>query len=463
MTVPQQVGQTGRRRRPTTANGSVATGLPVHDPLMWAITFLVLIHVWRLHDPHAALRALQPGIATVALAGIVWLLDHDPRRRLGSLRSPVFTAYVVLVVTIFLSIPGSLFVSRSLRFMITDYSMTAALLILIAVSVRTVRDVEWIALSLVAGGALFGMERLTRFTGGGGARLGTGYYDPNDLALLMVCTLPLAIYFLRRAARGWQRALGAAALLILLGVFMRTISRGGFLGMIGVTLYILFQFRAIKTSTRVVAVTVAVVAVVALGSEDFWTRMSTLLRPSEDYNAQANVLSGRMSVWKRGVGYMAQNPVFGVGVQAFGIAEGQSPIAEQMYAMGRGFKWSVSHNSFIEIGAETGLIGLAAYLAMFVLSIRILNRIRKLDPPGSPLSTDGVLGQALIASLLGFMISGFFLSQGYYAFPHALFGTTLGLIKLHPAAFRRVDLRRARGSRRVSGPPALPLAPTPAP
>ena len=422
---------------------------------MWGVSALLWIHVWRLHDPHPALHVIKPGMLTILLAVGLWIASSDPARRLSRLRSPVFTLFLVLVAAMVLSVPGSLWIGRSIKFMLFEYSMTFLLLVVVAASVRSVRDVEWLVLMQLVGGALFGLERLMKFNAGGGARLGTGYYDANDVALMMVCALPFALYFLRRAARGWQRAAALTGLLIVLLVFLRTISRGGFLALVAVTLYVLFRYRALKASTRVLAVAAATALIVGLGSQEFWTRIETILRPSEDYNAQSNVLSGRMAVWKRGVGYMVHNPLFGVGVQAFGIAEGQSPIALQMYQAGRGFKWSVAHNSFVEIGAEIGLIGLAVYVGLFIVAIRLLNRIHVLSLRAGGLEADGALAQTLVASFVGFMVAGFFLSQAYYAFPHALFAIALGLIKLHPQVFVR---RSVRPSRRAVAAPVPQLA-----
>ncbi|PYO83031.1 MAG: hypothetical protein DMD65_06865, partial [Gemmatimonadetes bacterium] len=136
-------------------------------------------------------------------------------------------------------------------------------------------------------------------------------------------------------------------------------SRGGFLGCVAVALYLLVCFDGMSPMKRWGAVAVPVLLLVALGNGGYFERMQTLLNPSADYNWSGNSETGRMEVWKRGIGYMLDHPFLGVGAQAFGIAEGTlAPEAARLEEYGKGFKWSTAHNAFVEVGAEIGVFGL---------------------------------------------------------------------------------------------------------
>jgi O-antigen ligase len=426
---------------------------------MWALGAVLLVQAWQIQQFYPVLQKLRPAVLTAAPALAFLFLNNDPRRSLQSLRTPLARVIVVLVLIMGLSVLTSFYATKSVIFLLQDFSWTLGVCTLIALSIRSGRDVQWLALCHVAGAVLLAGIRLMSFQGGPGARLGTGAYDANDMGLLMVATLPFAVFFLRGGAKTWHRLIALGALVIMTVTLVKTGSRGGFLAFVVTMGYILFTFRALKPQVRVFAAVVGFVVSLAVGSETYWERIQTIFRPQEDYNWSEQTLSGRMAVWKRGLSYMLGNPVLGVGVACFPVAEGSSPAAQMQAQFGRGFKWSVAHNSFVEIGAELGVFGLAAYVAFFWLAFRTLNRVRRIANDGS----DAALAQALFASLLGFAVAGFFLSQAYYVFPFSLFGMIVGFTKLYPAAFARPRPARARARASLGHwPPPTPGAAGPA-
>lgn len=438
---PQPLPRSARLWRSSISAATRAATRP--DGLMWALGAVLLVQAWQIQQFYPVLQKIRPAVVTAAPALAFWLLSNDPRRSLQSIWTPLTRIITALVLVMGLSVLTSFYTTKSVLFLVQDFSWTLGVFALVALSVRSGRDVQWLALCHVVGAVLLAGIRLMSFEGGPGARLGTGAYDANDMGLLMVSTLPFAVFFLRGGAKTWHRLVALGALVIMTVTLVKTGSRGGFLAFVVTMGYILFTFRALKPQVRMFAAAVGLVVIVAVGSETYWERIQTIFRPQEDYNWSEQTLSGRMAVWKRGMSYMLGNPVLGVGVACFPVAEGASPVAQLQAQYGRGFKWSVAHNSFVEIGAELGVFGLAAYVGFFWLAFRTLNRVRRLASPGSP---DAALAQTLFASLLGFMVAGFFLSQAYYVFPFSLFGMIVGFTKLYPAAFARPRRARARAA-----------------
>jgi O-antigen ligase len=155
--------------------------------------------------------------------------------------------------------------------------------------------------------------------------------------------------------------------------------------------------------------------------------MSTITS-HDDYNRTSE--SGRLQIWARGLGYMMSNPVLGLGPGNFQAAEGTlSPYAvRQQY--GIGVRWNAAHNSFIQAGAELGLVGLVLFVGVIATTFAALRRAG-----GSERARHGgrmretSLTPALTAALLGFVVGSFFLSLAYSEMLYTLVALAVGLQK----------------------------------
>ena len=227
-------------------------------------------------------------------------------------------------------------------------------------------------------------------------------------------------------------------------IFVQIGSRGAFVGIVVVTGYMLWGMKAIPVRTRLLAAATIIAAVTTLGSTAFWDNMGTLLNPTEDYNWIGGSSAGRMEVWKRGMGYMMQNPLTGVGVGAFYTAEGLSDISRQRQALGIGFKWSAPHNSFVQVGAELGIPGLILFVLMLYYAFTTarslgLNAVARRFLPKDTYA----LGDALAASIVGYAATAFFLSQAYSAYLYVLLALVIGLNESARREFQQT-IRKAR-------------------
>jgi O-antigen ligase len=369
-----------------------------------------------------------------ALAGLGFFLRGNVRlpEAFRTLRPGRLLLALAIIAAI--SVVLSVYPTNSFRFFRRTYFGVFLFAVFTVAAIRSFRDVERIVLVYLVGAVLYSVRVVLTFeVMGRRERLDNLIsYDANDFAMVLVCTIPLAIYFLRRGARPWQRILALGAVILFVVALVQTGSRGGFLGFLAVLLFLLFRFRAVSKRVRIAAVSVGVATLLLAGSEGFWSQMQTLLNPTEDYNFSGQSASGRMEIWKRGVDYMVQRPT-GWGIYNFSSAEGRSELNRLRTAERKGWINESPHNSFVQVGVELGVAGLVVFVWLLAATIRALGRIPRAGPDGRP-RAEAALGQALIGSFIAYGIIGFFLTQGYATMLYGLLGLAIGLLKLEQSA-----------------------------
>jgi O-antigen ligase len=423
-------------RRSHSAAASLTRRTPA-DALALALGGAILTYVWRVQDLYPILNSIKFPILTSLLALGLYIANQDRRRALRTIQKHPVTKVVLFILALaVLSVPTSIHQGMSFHFITDDYGKNVLLMLILAASVRSFADVERYGLCLVLGGIAYAYFVYTKVEIGASGRLDGGliYYDANDLGMLLVCSLPIALYFLMRGKKALVRLAALVALGLFVLVIIQTGSRGAFLGLISLGLYLLLQFNSVASHKRILVVGLGTVALMTLGGDRYWAMMKTLLHPESDYNWSGGAESGRMEVWKRGMGYMFTHPILGVGVDAFPIAEGTlSPLAARQ-ELGIGLKWSAAHNSFVQIGAELGIMGLLAFCLLLARCYRTLRKAgNPPGPPGRRPTDEQVFAHALGGSVVSYAVSGFFLSQAYGAIVYTLFGIIVGLSKVTSA------------------------------
>src|SRR3989442_15037458 len=221
------------------------------DSLLAVLAAFVLMQVWRVQDLFPALGGNGLPVLTSVIAVALFYLDRDPRRRLNGLDDPVVSVGIGITILVALSIPGSLYPGGSMQFLLKDYLRSVLLMLLIGASVRGLADLRRFAWLHIGGLTLFCAVILARAQIGSDGRLNAvAYYDENDLAPLIVCTLPLALYLWQAPSGIVARLLLAAAAVLLMTTLGKTGSRGGFLGFLAVAGYPLLRFRGLSGAQR---------------------------------------------------------------------------------------------------------------------------------------------------------------------------------------------------------------------
>jgi O-antigen ligase len=384
------------------------------DLLLVCVAGYILTAVGRIHQLFPVLEVFRPAVLCGLLAIVLFMLDTGRARTVRYLGASPTKLVLALFAWAALSVPGALVASNSFDVVFNNLMKTIVMYLVIIGSVRGLRDVERLTLVYLASAALYATVVLVRFDLGSGDAWRLGrlyYYDANDFATYAVSAMPLGVYALhtlRRTAMRWGTAL---ALTVLALAFVHTGSRGGFIALVGVAAFTVARYTAIPLRWRISATVMVFAVVLTTASGQYWQQMGTILSDA-DYNRTEE--TGRLQIWARGVGYMLQHPVFGVGPGNFQSAEGSLSQQAVRQQFGIGVRWNAAHNTLIQIGAETGVPGLLLFLAAIASAFRAL---RRAAAPASVAPRDywrlKNLTQALTAAMIGFLIGAFFLSLAY--------------------------------------------------
>lgn len=182
--------------------------------------------------------------------------------------------------------------------------------------------------------------------------------NPNDLALSLDLLLPLCVAF-ALSSRGWKRtAYFVCAAILAVGVVV-TFSRGGFLGLVALSLVLLWKLSRRNRGLTIVAFLVATGFFLVAMPNGYSNRLTTIFSIEEDQTGSAQA---RRELLDRALQVASNHVLIGVGMGNFHIYS----IHEQ-----------VAHNSYLEISAELGVAGLMAYLILIFAPLRPLRRIER--------------------------------------------------------------------------------------
>ena len=398
--------------------------------------------VGRLHQLYPVLQILRPTAVFGFGAVVLYLLDSRQSRQLQRIWVPTTICLLALLSWIAFSIPTSIYPGNSYALLAENFIKTVLMYIVIAGSVRGSRDVERLASVYYLSAVIYACIVLTRFDLGSGNAWRLGdlyYYDANDFATFAVSAMPIGLYFAHAGRRSMMRIAAAIGLVVLTVALVHSGSRGGFLAVLAMGAYVVLRYNAIAVRWRVSAFVVVALVFFAVASAEYWRQMGTIVSDT-DYNQTEE--SGRLQIWSRGIGYMLDNPLLGVGANNFVVAEGTLSELATRQQFGVGVRWNAAHNSFVQIGAELGIPGLLIFIALLASALAALigsKRQRRRNPAfrGRVLE----LRQALTASLIGFIVGAFFLSLAYHEMLYTLIAFAVGIAKISGTA--RPSARRA--------------------
>lgn len=357
------------------------------DTFRLALFAIILISVGRVHQHFGFLAALHPAKVFAALALFYAVLKPGAVNSEQILTDWPSKIIVALAVLACISAPFGLSLGGSGMFVLTVFAKVIVLALLLIAATRDYRDLFTFVWAYVISCGILVVFALTVFQMGGGggvARLSGGLYmyDPNDLGLVLITGLPLAV-MTYRVTSGWKKIISVFVIVGIGAALALTGSRGGFLGLVAVGGALLFMLREVPVLKRVALTAAVALGLFAMTPSGYWDRMETMMSPTEDYNWTD--YSGRKQILERGVGYMLERPFLGVGIGNFERAEGTISERAKQYRNITGesvpaARWLSPHNSYLEVGAELGVSGLLLWSGLLFGGIFSLYGLRRRLP-----------------------------------------------------------------------------------
>jgi O-antigen ligase/tetratricopeptide (TPR) repeat protein len=245
------------------------------------------------------------------------------------------------------------------------------------------------------------------------------FIDPDHFAGFLAIVFPLALGCAlfpnlltpRRAPLAFRIQCGLASFVIFLAILL-SLSRGGWIAMIvgTIVMSMLAAPRGAPSDqpasglARIGGVRLAVIGIVVmLGASMIFigpeARVDTVTRLNEA-GAEIDTIVGRIEAWKGGVALIRDFPVFGVGL-------GGWPEIFERYELP---PWQVlffaqAHNDYIQLLAETGIVGLALFAWLAVRIIRkVVAGARSMEASAGPIfaALTGGIAAACVVEVFDF-------------------------------------------------------------
>jgi O-antigen ligase len=226
------------------------------------------------------------------------------------------------------------------------------------------------------------------------------FANPNEVAYSLVILIPLVAYLATPRSWAIRLILGAVSILYVAAIFT-TFSRGGLVGLVAVI--VLCAWR--KRKLWIMGLVALVIGAGLLFASRNWSRGEDFSQLDGDASLQQ-----RLGTYQAGLSMFLDHPLLGVG---FGCSLVAWPLYAPAGLYTRGAL--VTHNTFVQVLSETGVLGLVPFVVLLGFS---LYQTRKLAL--QPATAN--VGAAIEVAIWGLVICG--MSGGYVLtwFPYLLLG-----------------------------------------
>lgn len=336
-------------------------------------------------------------IKLLGMIGFVWAIFRIATHKDGE---PIFGSPQAKLFAVFIA--GTL-VSAALNgsalWAVAKYLAFIMFLPFVLTVVRTEDDLRRVIHTLVLALTLvfpYAVRQVGRFQGG---RLGVGLYEPNYLAANLLLVIPLAFAIASYQPTRQKRLLWGGAGLVLVTALVMTSSRGGFLGLLVAGMVFAYRRLGVKGALGALALLVLAVLPTDLGER----ALATLDRNAEAPAGLEASNKAHTALFWGGVRMMVDAPLFGVGPQRF---------AEYSRAYSGLDIDYIAHNTYLELGAETGVPVLLVYLLITATTVATLGRVAKLRSRPD-MRALAAWAEGLRTGLIGFAVAAGFISAQY--------------------------------------------------
>jgi len=258
-----------------------------------------------------------------------------------------------------------------------------------------------------------------KFFSSGGSHLVRGFKkfgDNNHFAVMLVMAIPPLLYISSYAKKRLLRLGALSAAIITIAAVIGTHSRGGFVAMVAVGLWLVLTSRK-----RLPALTVLIagtIFVAAIAPSEWTQRMETIQEADQDSSFMS-----RVEAWQVSSAIALRNPLTGGGFHAVAT----QPVWDQFRGqkgllpfVDVGFESAIyraAHSVYFEVMGDMGLSGFLLFLLVLFNALRtalVAGRLAKQGGPALEWAVD--LSRTLMSTLVAFMVGGLTVSIAYTEF-----------------------------------------------
>jgi putative inorganic carbon (hco3(-)) transporter len=296
------------------------------------------------------------------------------------------------------------------------YLPNVILFVIVFSAVTKLRDVKLVIAGFLAGAlaaSVYGlMFASTEITTHYGPRLTGTNLDPNELASVLVPGMALSVGLVaglknRPGTQLAALAVGACCLYTALS----TGSRGGVLSLaVMLVAAILFagRWRARVAVIGSLVAATTIFYIFAIAPAEIQERIESSSQGEETH------LEPRTTLWAVGERIIRDRPITGVGAGNF--TRTAKDYVLQPGALYRTdvviLRPSVTHNTYLQIGSELGLVGLGLFLSVAAFSVVCSLKAARNFQLGSDLPGEAI-ARCLAVGLIGILVADTFISQMY--------------------------------------------------
>jgi O-antigen ligase len=382
------------------------------SPTPWAHRFTLLavfVYVAKIANVFPQLTGMGVGKILIGAAIAALVLEGGGWRQ-GVLQNRVLRPFLWMIFFVLIGFPFGAWPGNSFGFITDTLAKEIALVFLLILTTRTEKDVRRLMWVLVLN-ALILDYALFKYGVTGVAVTTVGR---NEVAMISVIALGLVLPL---KAEGIGKLIKAGSVVTLIFAILLSNSRGSYLGLAFVLATFVYFRLGKKFGITLMALTVIGYLTYLQLPADMRSNVDSIINYEEDYNATAP--EGRMEIWKRGMKIVYENPVLGVGADNFAVAEAHVDAWIRR-------PWMTAHNSPLQVAAEIGIPGVVFYLILIGRIFSAAQNLRQ-DPHSDKLSQAGL---GLLIALVGYLVAGFFLSQGYAAVFYILMAMSISATRI---------------------------------
>ncbi|MBU1102854.1 O-antigen ligase family protein [Patescibacteria group bacterium] len=242
--------------------------------------------------------------------------------------------------------------------------------------------------------ALYGLGQLAGVSSmvhGGGGRIDGTIGNSSFLAGYMLINALFALWLmLEKKAVSW-RIFYAATIVLNIFIMYKTQTRGAALALVAaifvLALFLIFAskeslaqlplrqpLKLKKYATAGLVIIILAIGLIWLNRDSAFVKKFPTLARLTHISLKETTSQTRLMAWQMSLQGFKEHPIFGWGPENYNVLFNKY-YNPNLYPVENWF--DRSHNAYLDVLVHTGLVGLAVYLAIFVLAFRFLWRARK--------------------------------------------------------------------------------------